>query len=326
METGFLHHFFGTDLPIIVLAAFIIYLLFWNKILKSRVDQKTHHLKEQMEENKRLYQAYLDRDRLKQDYFLGLSHELRTPLHVILSALQLQEDPNAFASQEEKDAQNNRLCALIKGNSYRLLRVINNLIDINKIDAEVMVSKPSTVNLGEETRKIFEAVKPWFNKKSVRLSFEEVDGNLITSCDRENYLRVLLNLLSNALKFTESGGDVLITTVRNRISGHLVLSVKDSGIGIPVAEHQRIFEKYLQLDRELVRSTEGNGLGLAIVKGLVEMESGTVQVISSPQKGTEFRVSYPAKEIMPQSAENGYVHRETLDYQVRVEFSEILQE
>ncbi len=324
MEQDFIADFIASDLPALLLAALVIYLILWNKVLNNRIDVKTRHLKAQMEQNQILYQTLLDRERLKQDYFLSLSHELRTPLHVILSALQLQQE--AVSSMEDQEIRNKRICSLIKDNSYRLLRVINNLIDINKLDSNVFVLKPSSVNLGHETRKIFEAVKPWFKKKAVRLSIEEMDSSLITTCDKENLIRVILNLLSNALKFTPAGGDVLITTARNRISGDLVLSVKDSGIGIPEAEHQRIFEKYLQLDRELVRNTEGNGLGLAIVKGLVELEGGTVQVISLPRKGTEFRINYPAKEAAAQDTDSGLVHRETLDYGVRMEFSELLQE
>lgn len=325
MEQKFIADFIASDLPALLLAALVIYLILWNKVLNNRIDVKTRHLKAQMEQNQILYQTLLDRERLKQDYFLSLSHELRTPLHVILSALQLQQQ-DAASSIEEQEIRNKRICSLIKDNSYRLLRVINNLIDINKLDSNVFVLKPSNVDLGQETRKIFEAVKPWFKKKAVRLSIEEMDSSLITTCDKENFIRVVLNLLSNALKFTPAGGDVLITTARNRISGDLVVSVKDSGIGIPETEHQRIFEKYLQLDRELVRNTEGNGLGLAIVKGLVELECGTVQVISSPRKGTEFRINYPAKKAASQDADSGLVHRETLDYGVRMEFSELLQD
>lgn len=325
METLNLNPFQSTDLSFLILAFLVILLLFWNKVLQSRVDVKTKHLKEQMEQNQMLYQTLLDRERLKQDYFLSLSHELRTPLHVILSALQLQGDTDGNTLDELK-ARNERICALIKDNSFRLLRVISNLIDINKLDAEVLTLKPSPVNLGVETRKIYESVKPWFQKKAVRISYEEGEGSLITSCDRDNYERVVLNLLSNALKFTAPGGDVLITTVRNRVTGDLVLSVKDTGMGIPEAEHQRIFEKYLQLDRELVRNTEGNGLGLAIVKGLVKLEGGSVQVISAPAKGTELRIQYPAKEHPVSMTEAGLVHRETLEYKVQMEFSEILPE
>lgn len=326
MDKDLIIHLISTDLPILLLVVIALYLLFWNRILRNRVDTKTHHLKAQVDENQRLYDALVEREKLKQDYFLSLSHELRTPLNVILSALQLQEDGTDSEDHQEREARNKRICALIKGNSYRLLRVINNLIDINKLDAGELIPRPTNLNLGTETRRIYEAVKPWFYKKAVRISFEEIDSSLITACDQENYERVVLNLLSNALKFTPSGGDVLITTVRNRISGNLVLSVKDTGMGIPQSEHENIFKKYLQLDRELVRNTEGNGLGLAIAKGFVELEGGNIQVISMPRKGTEFRVNYPAKPLAEMGTESGQVHRETLDYRVLMEFSEILHE
>lgn len=326
MDAKHLSHFFASDLPTLVIVAFIIYLIFWNRVLQNRVDAKTRHLKDQMEQNRLLYQNLMDRERLKQDYFLSLSHELRTPLHVILSALQLQEESSMSTNMEEQQSRNKRICSLIKGNSYRLLRVISNLIDINKLDAHALTLKPVTVNLGEETRKIFEAVKPWFQKKSIQISFEEMDSGLITTCDREHFTRVVLNLLSNALKFTPAGGDVLITMIRNRISGNIVLSIKDSGNGIPEENQQRIFEKYLQLDRELIRNTEGNGLGLAIVKGLVELEGGSVQVVGSSGKGAEFRVQYPVKETTGNVVEEDNVHRETLDYCVRMEFTEILHD
>lgn len=326
MGTFYLSRLLNDNSIILFLTGIILLLFVWNSMLQKRVDAKTRHLKLQMEENQVLYKTLVEKERLKKDYFLNLSHELRTPLHVILSALQLQADAGPANTLEEVETRNERICSLIKGNSYRLLRVINNLIDVNKLDGEVFALKARSVNLGKETRKIYEAVKPWFRKKAVRISYEEMNSNLTTACDVEGFERVLLNLLSNALKFTPSGGDVLITAVRNRVSGDIVLSVKDTGPGIPESEQQRVFEKYLQLDRQLIRNTEGNGLGLAVVKGIVELEGGSVQVISSPEKGTEFRVTYPVKEALVPEIDTGILHRETLDYNVRMEFSELLPE
>lgn len=326
MGTLSLSDYLNRDMLILLLAAAAVMLFMWNRVLKYRVDVKTRHLKSQMEQNRILYQALLEKERQKQNYFLNLSHELRTPLHVILSALQLMEDPGSFTTQKEQEMRSERITGLIKGNSYRLLRVINNLIDINKLDAGAFPLKTSTVNLGNETRKIFETVKPWFRKKAISLSYEEVGSKLTTACNLESFERVVLNLLSNALKFTPSGGDVLIMAVRNRISGDIVISVKDSGPGIPEEEHQRIFEKYLQLNGDLVRNTEGNGLGLAIVKGIMALEGGTVQVISSVSKGTEFRITYPVKEADAQEIDPGSVHRETLEYSATMEFSEVVQD
>lgn len=295
-------------------------------VLKKSVDRKDRRIMEQQNHNQALEQQINDQQWLQQESLLSMSHELRTPIHVILSALQLQEDSEEAASVEELRTRNMRICALIKSNSYRLLRVINNLIDINRIEAKTIVIEQVPVNIGLETRKIFEAVKPWFQKKAVRLSFEEVDGNLNTACDPAVFERVLLNLLSNALKFTPGGGDVLITAIRNRISGDVVVSVKDSGIGIPEDSQRRIFDKFVRLGDELARNTEGNGSGLAIAKGLIEIEGGSIQVLSGHGKGSEFRISYPARTLEEPNANQGIVHRETLDYRVLMEFSEILQE
>jgi len=326
MGTLYLSRLLNQNTILFFLVGVILLLLMWNNMLRKRVDTKTRYLKAQMEENRVLYQTLVEKERQKKDYFVNLSHELRTPLHVILSALQLQEDPAGSLTLAELEAKNERICSLIKGNGYRLLRVINNLIDVNKLDGQALFLKARPVNLGKETRKIYEAVKPWFQRKAVRISYEEVDSHLTTACDVEGFERVLLNLLSNALKFTPSGGDVLITAVRNRISGDIVISVKDTGAGIPEEEHQRIFEKYLQMERQLIRNTEGNGLGLAVVKGIVELEGGTVHVISTPAKGTEFRITYPVKEAEVPDHDSGAVHRETLEYNVRMEFSELLQD
>lgn len=294
--------------------------------LKRSLDRKDRRIKEQQQHNQILEKQLDDRQWLQQESLLSMSHELRTPIHVILSALQLQEDSEEADSIEELQARNKRICSLIKSNSYRLLRVINNLIDINRIEANAIVIERVPVNIGVETRKIFEAVKPWFQKKAVRLSFEEADGSLDTACDPAVFERVLLNLLSNALKFTPGGGDVLITAIRNRVSGDVVVSVKDSGIGIPEDSQQRIFDKFVRLGDELVRNTEGNGSGLAIAKGLMEMEGGSIRVVSTHGKGSEFRISYPMRGSEGSNANQGIVHRETLDYQVQMEFSEILQD
>lgn len=294
--------------------------------MKRMVDVKDRRLKEQENHNEIMEKQLNDRQWLQQESLLSMSHELRTPINVILSALQLQEDSEKADSVEELQARNKRICSLIKSNSYRLLRVINNLIDINRIEAKAIIIGQEPVNIGLETRKIFEAVKPWFEKKAVRLSFEEVDLNLGTVCDPSVFEQILLNLLSNALKFTPEGGDVLITALRNRISGDIVISVKDSGIGIPQDSQQRIFDKFVRLEHDLVQNAEGNGSGLAIVKGLIEMEGGSVQVVSSAGKGAEFRIRYPVRDNVMKNTNPGIVHRETLEYRVLMEFSEILQD
>lgn len=312
-----IHLSLGLESLFLFMALALLLLVVWNKVLQNRVAEKTRHLERQVSENKLLISEMTDRRRRRQDAFLSLSHELRTPLHVILSALQLHG---------EGEPMTQRVSEVVRSNSYRLLRVITNIIDMNRLEAGLLYAEPRSVNVGETARQVYEVVKPWFQKKSVRLSYEEAGDRLITCCDPANLERVLMNLLSNALKFTPPGGDVLITAVRNRVSGDIVLSVKDTGPGIPEEDIARVFEKYLQLDKALTRSAEGNGLGLAIVKGLVELEHGTVQAVSGAGKGTEVRVRYPADTGEETQPRTGAVHRETLQYRAEMEFSEIIQE
>lgn len=321
-----IHLSLGAESLFIVSGLLIVLLLAWNKVLRSRVADKTRHLERQVAENQVLIEAMARREKLRQDIFLSLSHELRTPLHVILSALQLYEESQGTPDDQASSEMPDRICQVVRSNSYRLLRVISNLIDMNRIEVGQICREPAAVDIGQGARQIYETVKPWFQKKGVRLSYEEADDSLVTWCDPAHLERVLLNVLSNALKFTPAGGDVLMTAVRNRISGDIVLSVKDTGPGIPETELDRVFEKYLQLDRDLTRSAEGNGLGLAIVKGLVQLEGGTVQAVSTPGKGAEIRVRYPADGKGGAAAGSGIVHRETLQYRAEMEFSEIIQE
>lgn len=316
----------GAESLFFVSGLLIVLLLAWNKVLRSRVADKTRHLERQVAENQVLIEAMARREKLRQDIFLSLSHELRTPLHVILSALQLYEESQGTPDSQASAEMPGRICQVVRSNSYRLLRVISNLIDMNRIEVGQICREPAAVDIGQGARQIYETVKPWFQKKGVRLSYEEADDSLVTRCDPAHLERVLLNVLSNALKFTPAGGDVLMTAVRNRVSGDIVLSVKDTGPGIPETELDRVFEKYLQLDRDLTRSAEGNGLGLAIVKGLVQLEGGTVQAVSAPGKGAEIRVRYPADGKGGAAAGSGIVHRETLQYRAEMEFSEIIQE
>ncbi len=320
-----MHLSIGAETLVLILGTLVVIAVVWSLMLKKNMALLTRQFNEQLQINNELHQKLSDRRTWKREWLLNISHELRTPLHVILSALQLQENSGIIDDLEELRANDKRICALVKNNSYRLLRVINNLIDINKIDANVLVLKPEPVNLGQETRKVFEAVKPWFQKKAVSLSYEEAGLELNAVCDPAAYERVLLNLLSNALKFTPAGGYVLITAIRNRISGDVVISVRDSGIGIPESSHHSIFERYMRLEHDLVRNTEGNGLGLSIVKSLVELEGGSVQILSAPMKGAEFRLSYPWSEAYETEENKGAIHRETLDYRVLTEFSEIIQ-
>jgi signal transduction histidine kinase len=231
-------------------------------------------------------------DRLKNEFITNISHELRTPLNVILATVQLAESYMKREPEEyvEKSARNMNT---IKQNSLRLLRLVNNLIDINKIEAGFMKLHMQQIDIVGLTQSISQSVAQYAGAKDVCLRFESDNDEKIIYCDYDTIERILLNLLSNAIKFTNPGGDVLVKITDK--GDKVLISVNDSGIGIAVEKQKIIFQRFRQADQSLARSHEGSGIGLSLVKSLVELLDGEISVTSEEGKGTQFTVELPVK-------------------------------
>jgi PAS domain S-box-containing protein len=255
--------------------------------------QKINELQETVKKHKELLNDTLENDRIKTEFLSNISHELRTPLNVILSVIQLLKLQNDMMNS---DLKGNRYLKMMQQNCYRLLRLVNNLIDITKIDGnyfKIQMQNYDIVNLVEQ---ITMSVVEYGRLKGITILFDTDVEEKIIPCDPDQVERIILNLLSNAIKFTGQGGRIWVV-----ISSHkdkLTVSVKDTGIGIPKDKQETIFNRFQQAENSLTKRAEGSGIGLSLVKALVEMHNGTITLHSQEGTGSEFIVEFPCSTAL----------------------------
>ncbi|MDW8800417.1 sensor histidine kinase [Clostridium sp. A1-XYC3] len=258
---------------------------------------------------------------LKAQFFSTMSHELRTPLNIILGCIQLLE--KLEPSNEIFNKLYYKYIKMQKQNSYRLLRLINNLIDINKAESNYIKIKLENNNIIKVIEDITLSVVEYTNLSNIDIIFDTEIEEKIMAFDSDMMERIMLNLLSNAIKFSPQGGIIEVNILDRKEK--IIVSVKDSGIGIPEDKLQMIFDRYGQVDSSLSRKTEGSGIGLSLVKHLVELHEGKIYVKSQLEKGSQFIFELPVKLI----DENGPIDNiKTLTRveRVPVEFSDIYTE
>ncbi len=231
-------------------------------------------------------------DNLRTEFFANISHELRTPLNIILGVVQLLikshsklDEPCPYADTFYRHTKT------MKQNCYRLLKLINNLIDITKLESGFMKVNLKYYNIVDLIENITQSIISFAESKDIDVIFDTEVEEKIMACDTDIIERVMLNLLSNAIKFTDSGGNIQVALLDKK--DNIVISVKDTGKGIPKEKSKEIFERYGQVSSVLTKKNEGSGIGLHIVKSLIELLNGTITVKSEPTKGTEFIISLP---------------------------------
>jgi len=235
------------------------------------------------ESNKKL----VEMDQIKGRFFANISHELRTPLTLLIAPL--ETITNRFASTFDADTMG--LLRTMQGNGLRLLKLINDLLDLVRLDSGVMQVKREPVPLEEFIKGMASAAQQIADDKKINLT-THVDPALgAVLLDRDKLEKIIINLQFNALKFTKSGGKVELRAERQ--GEHLVLSVADTGIGIPARDLPKMFERFFQVDGSSRRKYQGVGIGLALVKELVEVHEGTVSVESVEGRGSTFTVRLP---------------------------------
>lgn len=262
-------------------------------------------------------------ENLKTEFFSNLSHELRTPLNVILCSVQLT---NLLIGNSEdqklKDSlsRNNRI---MKQNCYRLLRLVNNLIDITKIDSGYFSLSLENHDIVKLLEDIVMSIETYVQNKAIKLYFDSEVQQRIMAIDMDKIERIVLNLLSNAVKFTDSEGEIKVHLYEE--GGSFFISVKDNGIGIPEEKLDVIFNRFIQVDKSLNRSQEGSGIGLALVKSLVELHGGKVNVFSELGSGSEFLIELPVslvEELQDCCYNQNKINRDVIE-SINIEFSDI---
>jgi len=248
-----------------------------------------------------------EEDKRKSRFFANISHEFRTPLTLILGPTEELQGVLPDESSREK-------LSMVHRNAQRLLRLINQLLDLSKIDAGGMKLQAAPGNIVPFVKGIAQSFQSSAEGKSIALHVEADNEEIEIYFDQDKMEKILTNLLSNAFKFTPERGAV---TVRIQSSSpvpadSLEIIVSDTGVGIPEEELSHIFDRFYQVDASQTREQEGTGIGLALAKELVELHRGTISVTSVVGKGTEFRVRIPlgsahlkADEILAAQAEIG---------------------
>ncbi len=233
-----------------------------------------------------------DSNRTKSEFLANMSHELRTPLNAIIGFSQVLSS-NRFRNMNDKQV---KYSTNILKSGKHLLSLINNILDISKVESGNMEVQCDRFNIVSTITEILELVTPLSKKKNITLKTHFQTDELELNCDHAKIKGVLYNLFSNAIKFTYENGNVNIycKTKDDRVQ----ISVSDDGIGIPEEKHRSIFEPFKQVDSSHSRQYQGTGLGLALVKQYIELHGGTIWVESKAGKGSVFTFEIPmeAKE------------------------------
>lgn len=274
--------------------------------------------KEVEAEKKKLEEA-IHLESIRNEFFGNISHEFKTPLNIILGIVQLIDKNIALDNITKENLI--RHVDIMKQNSYRLLRLVNNLIDISRIDIGYYNLQPSNYNIVKVIEDITLSIAEYVKHKKINLLFNTDLEEITLACDPDKIERVMLNLLSNAIKYTDDNGDIHVSL--NKVNEDVVVSVKDSGVGIPKDKLELIFDRFGQANDILSRRCEGSGIGLSIVKSIVEMHGGKIEVFSEIGNGTEFVFNIPIKIL---EEKNVILTCDNKDYHVEkcnIEFSDI---
>jgi PAS domain S-box-containing protein len=241
------------------------------------------------EEERRRAEALAELDRAKTAFFSNVSHEFRTPLTLMLGPL--EDALNDFSSTELPPVQRGRLETAHR-NSIRLLKLVNSLLDFSRIEAGRVDVCFEPVDLEKLTAELVSNFQSAIEKAGLRLRTDFSPLHRSVYVDRDMWEKIVLNLLSNAFKFTFEGEiEVELRSARGRQFAELI--VRDTGVGVPKSELPRLFERFHRIENQRSRSFEGSGIGLALVQELVKLHGGTILAESELNKGTAFTISIP---------------------------------
>ncbi|MCS6889257.1 MAG: response regulator, partial [Chloroflexus sp.] len=231
--------------------------------------------------------------RTKDEFLANMSHELRTPLNAILALSEsLLEELRGPLNERQQAA-----IRSIEASGRHLLALINDVLDLAKIEAGRMDIVKEVVAISDVCESSLTLVKEQATKKQIRLSLQIDDPQARFLADPRRLKQILVNLLSNAIKFTHHGGAVELRVVTDAEQGTIAFTVSDTGIGIAPDQLRQLFQPFVQLDSSLSRQHEGTGLGLALVRRLVDLHGGSVAVASELGKGSVFTVTLPYQPV-----------------------------
>jgi signal transduction histidine kinase len=227
-------------------------------------------------------------DRMKSNFVAQVSHEVRTPLTSIVGYVDLMLDGGVA----ELDPEHRKMLEVIGRNTQRLTTMVEDLLTVGEIESDAFSIKPILLDLAPIIEAAAKTVGGTATLQGIHVATKVASKLGLVNADAFQIERVLLHLLFNAVKFTFAGGRITISA--RRIDNAVVISVSDTGLGIPVAEQDRIFDRFYRCERSINDAAQGAGVGLAIAKAVVERHGGSIGVESAPDEGTTMTVTLPA--------------------------------
>ena len=234
---------------------------------------------------KKQHKKLVELDKTKSMFLANISHELRTPLNAIIGFSQALGS-QIFGELNEKQSE---YINDIQISSLHLLGMINEILDISKLEAHALKFSPAEINAGQTIQEVINILEPLYKNKNIKVDFiSNYSGQIYA--DYQKFQQILYNLLSNAIKFTPKNGKIEITSsIKNK---NYLLSIKDNGIGIDKKYHNKIFKKFVHLNNEHINNQNSTGLGLTITKELVKLHNGKITLTSELNKGTTFNMEF----------------------------------
>ncbi|WP_223316952.1 MULTISPECIES: PAS domain-containing sensor histidine kinase [Clostridium] len=254
---------------------------------------------------------------MKDEFFNMISHELRTPLTIINSSVQLARNVYKNEITDTID----KVLMRIDQNCRRLLKLINNILDISKAEAGFLQLEYSFFNIVSVTESIVSSVSIYAKSKEINLIFDTNEEEKMVALDKDKYEKIILNLLSNAIKFTPDNKNIYVTICSQK--DVVKVKVKDEGVGIPKDSLDNIFNRFIQINNSVKNVTPGTGLGLALVKNFVELMNGNIKVNSKVNKGTEFTITFKVDDSNQKINLDNFNLASNIENKMLLEFSDV---
>lgn len=295
------------------------------EVFLTYIDEKSkilyiHDISE-INENKKIrkvLEEYLEEEEIKNEFFANISHELKTPINLIFAALQVNE---IYLKENNIDGINKNR-RRIEQNCLRLIRTINNFIDANKISEGYIIPDYKIHNIVELVENISIASNKYIQLIENTLTFDADQEEIYVNCDKEMITRIILNILSNSVKYGKKGGNIKVSVGIYRYE-HVMIKVENDGLEIDKETIPYIFDKFTKLNKAFNRLKEGSGLGLFLTKALIELQGGNIRLRSN-DKGNEFIITMPR---VNQPCNSEFIHEDwetnPLEEKIDVEFSDI---
>lgn len=257
----------------------------WNHELEIKVAERTSELKEKHNELEKAYEELKTLDKAKDDFLSLVSHELRTPLSSILLYSEMLLDGLAKNPEDQTE-----FLTTIVDNCKRLTRLINDVLDLSKIEAGRMPFTTQELNIKELVLETLSSLRPTHESRGIKFDCEQIGNTPHLLGDRDKIIQVLTNITSNAIRFTPKGGLINVSLRCNKKMG--IIAVKDTGKGIKKEEIPKVFDRFTQLE-SIDHHSEGTGLGMTISKSIIERSGGKIWIESEVEKGTTVFFTLP---------------------------------